>query len=161
MHSKAPRVSGNVFRSRIPTLLVSMFATFASIYVAGRLWQDSENRVYLIKELDRITGQGGSVISVDDTLKIIGKMVVIYSPVEQHKKLSAIETELAAAKQEGFSVQHSTLKNGTRPLLVIGIFTKFGRKNNRDAIRKAWMGTGSALKHMEDRKGIIARFVIG
>ncbi|KAL6125523.1 hypothetical protein ACLB2K_073580 [Fragaria x ananassa] len=28
MHSKAPRVSGNVFRSRIPTLLVSMFATF-------------------------------------------------------------------------------------------------------------------------------------
>ncbi|KAL6132108.1 hypothetical protein ACLB2K_070479 [Fragaria x ananassa] len=154
MHNKAPRVSGNVFRSRIPTLLVSMFATFASIYVAGRLWQDSENRVYLIKELDRITGQGGSVISVDDTLKII-------TCREQHKKLSAVETELAAAKQEGFSVQRSTLKNGTRPLLVIGIFTKFGRKNNRDAIRKAWMGTGSALKHMEDRKGIIARFVIG
>lgn len=25
--------------------------------VGGRLWQDSENRVYLIKELDRITGQ--------------------------------------------------------------------------------------------------------
>lgn len=64
---------------------------------------------------------------------------------EQHKKLSAVETELAAAKQEGFSVQHSTLKNGTRPLLVIGIFTKFGRKNNRDAIRKAWMGTGNVL----------------
>ncbi|XP_061997063.1 hydroxyproline O-galactosyltransferase HPGT1 isoform X1 [Rosa rugosa] len=155
MPSKAPpRVSGKVFRSRIPTLLVSMFASFASIYVAGRLWQDSENRVYLIKELDRITGKGGSVISVDDTLKIIACR-------EQHKKLSAVEMELAAAKQEGFSLKRSTLGNGTRPLVVIGIFTKFGRKNNRDAIRKAWMGTGSALKNMENQKGVIARFVIG
>ncbi|BBG98348.1 Galactosyltransferase family protein [Prunus dulcis] len=150
--------SARVFRSRIPTLLVSMFATFASIYVAGRLWQDSENRVYLIKELDRIIGQGRSVISVDDTLKIIACR-------EQHKKLSALEMELAAARQEGFTLMRSTEINGTdykrRPLVVIGIFTTFGRKNNRDAIRKAWMGTGAALKKMENEKGIIARFVIG
>jgi hypothetical protein len=53
--------------------------------------------------------------------------------------------ELAAARQEGFTLKRSTLKNGTRPLVVIGIFTKFGRKNNRDAIRKAWMGTGNLL----------------
>ncbi|BFG23453.1 hypothetical protein CerSpe_097270 [Prunus speciosa] len=156
MQSRAS--SARVFRSRIPTLLVSMFATFASIYVAGRLWQDSENRVYLIKELDRIIGQGRSVISVDDTLKIIACR-------EQHKKLSALEMELAAARQEGFTSMRSTEINGTdykrRPLVVIGIFTTFGRKNNRDAIRKAWMGTGAALKKMENEKGIIARFVIG
>lgn len=68
---------------------------------------------------------------------------------EQHKKLSALEMELAAARQEGFTSMRSTEINGTdykrRPLVVIGIFTTFGRKNNRDAIRKAWMGTGNAL----------------
>lgn len=39
--------------------------------------------------------------------------------------------------------------------------TTFGRKNNRDAIRKAWMPTGPALKKLEEEKGIIIRFVIG
>ncbi|KAL6272673.1 hypothetical protein ACE6H2_023365 [Prunus campanulata] len=70
--------------------------------------------------------------------------------LEQHKKLSALEMELAAARQEGFTSMRSIEINGTyykrRPLVVIGIFTTFGRKNSRDAIRKAWMGTGAALK---------------
>lgn len=154
------RLSGMVFifRSRISTLMLCMFATMASLYVAGRLWQDAENRVYLSKELDRVTGQGQSAISVDDTLKIIGCR-------EQQKKLSALEMELVAARQEGFVTKHLTETNRIspkkRPLVVIGILTTFGRKNNRDAIRKAWMATGVALKKMEDQKGIIPRFVIG
>ncbi|GMY07388.1 hydroxyproline O-galactosyltransferase HPGT1 [Fagus crenata] len=152
------RLSGMASRSRIPSLLLFMFSTFSTIYVAGRLWQDSENRVYLIKELDRITGKGQSAISVDDTLKIIACR-------EQHKKLSALEMELAAARQDGFASKSSTETNEVnskkRPLVVIGILTRFGRKNNRDAIRKAWMGTGAALKKMEKNKGIVARFVIG
>ncbi|KAB2598732.1 beta-1,3-galactosyltransferase 11 [Pyrus ussuriensis x Pyrus communis] len=73
--------------------------------------------------------------------------------------------ELTAARQEGFSLGRSTEINGTdykrRPLVVIGILTTFGRKSNRDAIRQAWMGTGAALKKMENEKGIVARFVIG
>lgn len=151
------RLSGMVFRSRISTLLLSMFATFASLYVAGRLWQDAENRVYLAKELDRITGQGQSAISVDDTLKIIACR-------EQQKKLSALEMELAAARQEGFVSKHlpDTKKPPRKqPLVVIGVLTSFGRTNNRDAIRKAWMATGAALTKMEEEKGIIPRFVIG
>lgn len=47
--------------------------------------------------------------------------------------------ELAAAKQEGFV---SKPLSNRRPHVVIGILTGFGRKSNRDAIRKAWMGTG-------------------
>lgn len=151
------RLSGMVVRSRISTLLLSMFATMASLYVAGRLWQDAENRVYLAKELDRITGQGQSAISVDDTLKIIACR-------EQQKKLSALEMGLVAARQEGFVSKHlleTKYPPKKRPLVVMGILTSFGRKNNRDAIRKAWMATGAALKKMEDQKGIIARFVIG
>ncbi|KAL5727218.1 Hydroxyproline O-galactosyltransferase HPGT1 [Ranunculus cassubicifolius] len=154
------RLSGLAFRSRIWALLFSMFATMAALYVAGRLWQDAQSRVYLIKELDRITGLGQSAISVDDTLKVIACR-------EQQKRLSALEMELAAAKQEGF-VSKSIVKtetNGTysrkRLLTVIGILTQFGRKNNRDAIRKAWMSTGAALKKLEEEKGIVIRFVIG
>lgn len=137
-----------------------MFATMAALYVAGRLWQDAQARVYLIKELDRITGQGQSAISVDDTLKLIACR-------EKQKKLTALEMELAAAREEGFVSKHlpRTKINGThsrKPLLtVIGILTHFGRKNNRDAIRKAWMSTGTALKKLEDDKGIVIRFVIG
>ena len=68
---------------------------------------------------------------------------------EQQKKLSALETELAAAKQEGFTSKVLTENDGAhakkRHLVVIGIMTRFGNKNNRDAVRKAWMGTGRIL----------------
>lgn len=65
---------------------------------------------------------------------------------EQRKRLTEVEMELAEAKKEGFSAKSLTeAKDGNldkRPLAVVGIITRFGRKNNRDAIRKAWMGSG-------------------
>ncbi|XVF52947.1 hypothetical protein PTKIN_Ptkin05aG0058900 [Pterospermum kingtungense] len=149
---------GSGFYSRISALILAMFATMATIYVAGRMWQDAENRVYLIQELDRRTGQGISAISVDDTLKIIACR-------EQQKKLSALEMDLAAARKEGFVSKVHLENDGTRSkkrlLAVIGIITTFGRKKNRDAIRKAWMQSGAALKKLEEEKGIVVRFVIG
>ena len=65
---------------------------------------------------------------------------------EQQKRLSAVEMELAAARQAGF-VSNKLVDKGDghskkRILAVIGIITTFGRKKNRDAIRKAWMPTG-------------------
>jgi hypothetical protein len=164
-----------------------MFATFASFYVAGRLWQESQTRVHLINELDRVTGQGKSAISVDDTLKIIACR-------EQKKTLAALEMELSSARQEGFVSKSPKLADGTetkkRPLVVIGIMTSLGNKKKRDAVRQAWMGTGrvslytcfsktpvcylqcvmslalpfiagASLKKLESEKGVIARFVIG
>ncbi|KAK1282221.1 putative beta-1,3-galactosyltransferase 11 [Acorus calamus] len=128
------RLAGLIIRTRISTVMLAMIATMASVYVAGRLWQDAENRVYLIKELDRRTGQGQSAVSVDDTLKVIACR-------EQHKRLSYLETELAAARQEGFISKHKPETNGNhtkRPLLVVGVLTGFGSKNRRNAIRKAW-----------------------
>lgn len=68
---------------------------------------------------------------------------------EQHKKLDALKVELDAAKKEGFVSKGLIESNGTyskrRPLVVIGILTKFGRQKNRDAIRKAWMGNGNVI----------------
>ncbi|KAL3498953.1 hypothetical protein ACH5RR_041685 [Cinchona calisaya] len=150
--------SASSFRSRISFLMLSMFATMASLYVAGRLWQDAENRVYMTQELDRRTGQGHSAISVDDTLKIIDCR-------EQQKKLGALQAELEKARQQGFISNFLTENSGTQRkrklLVVIGIVTRFGRKNNRDAIRKAWMPSGAVSKKLEEEKGIIIRFVIG
>ncbi|XP_010555709.1 PREDICTED: hydroxyproline O-galactosyltransferase HPGT1 isoform X2 [Tarenaya hassleriana] len=150
--------SNRLSSSRISSLFLSMFATFASFYVAGRLWQESQTRVHLIKELDRITGQGKSVISVDDTLKIIACR-------EQQKKLAALEMELSSARQEGFVSKRFADTDGAqtkrKPLVVIGIMTNFANRKKRDAVRQAWMGTGASQKKLENEKGVIARFVIG
>lgn len=160
MHSRGSsnRLSSSAFHSRLSALIFAMFATMATVYVAGRLWQDAESRVYIIQELDRRTGQGKSAVSVDDTLKIIACR-------EQQKKLSALEMELAAARQEGFVSKRFSENDGTsskkKNLAVIGIITTFGRKKNRDAIRRAWMPTGAALEKLQDQKGIVLRFVIG
>ena len=55
--------------------------------------------------------------------------------------------ELAAARREGFVTKPFSRARGSdlkkRPLVVIGIHTTFGHKRNRDAIRKAWMSTGT------------------
>ena len=57
---------------------------------------------------------------------------------KQHKKLAALEMELAAAQQEDFASKNLLENKGTPPkkrlLAVVGIITKFGHKNNRDAI---------------------------
>ncbi|XP_071686742.1 hydroxyproline O-galactosyltransferase HPGT1-like [Rutidosis leptorrhynchoides] len=148
--------SRSAFQWRISSLILSMIATMAAFFVAYRLWQEAESRVYLAKELDRRTGQGESAISVDDTLKVIECR-------EQQKKLSMLQMELAKAKKEGFASNYhtETKDEKKKPLAVVGILTGFGRRHNRDAIRKAWMPTGTTLKKLEDEKGIIIRFVIG
>lgn len=75
-------------------------------------------------------------------------MTLFYSR-EQQKKLSTLEMELAAARKEGFVPKHLSKSDGTRSkkklLAAIGIVTTFGRKRNRNAIRKAWMPTGSCF----------------
>lgn len=68
---------------------------------------------------------------------------------EQQKKLASLHVELDKARQEGFVPKHPSENSGTQSkkklLAVIGIVTRFGGKNNRDAIRKAWMSTGIIL----------------
>ncbi|KAG6489955.1 hypothetical protein ZIOFF_051237 [Zingiber officinale] len=55
--------------SRISAVMLAMFASMASFYVAGRLWQDAQSRVYLIKELDRRTGQDNHVEASEEQPK--------------------------------------------------------------------------------------------
>lgn len=53
--------------------------------------------------------------------------------------------DLEKARQEGFVPKHlpeNSVTTKKKLLAVVGIITMFGRKNNRDAIRKAWLPTG-------------------
>lgn len=54
--------------------------------------------------------------------------------------------ELDKAKKKGFVSTNLIETKGTNErkklLAVVGILTGFGRRHNRDAIRKAWMPTG-------------------
>lgn len=146
--SNKNRLSRSVFEWRILYLILSMFATMSAFFVASRLWQEAESRLYIVKELDRRTGQGDSAINVDDTLKVIECR-------EQNKKLSMLQAELDKAKKEGFVSKHLTETKGTdekkKLLAVVGILTGFGRRHNRDAIRKAWMPTGRIPFPFEQR----------
>ncbi|ESW30548.1 hypothetical protein PHAVU_002G162100 [Phaseolus vulgaris] len=152
------RLSGDSFESRFSALVLAMIATMATIYVAARLFQEAESRACLIEELEKRIGLGQSAVSIDDTLKVTACR-------EQSKKLSVLETELAAARQEGFVPKQFPGNNKKHPtkkvLLVVGVMTTFGRRKNRDAIRKAWMPAGIAMRDLVDKKGIIVRFVIG
>ncbi|KAK8599821.1 hypothetical protein V6N12_049693 [Hibiscus sabdariffa] len=128
--------TGFCFHSRISALVLAMFATMATIYVAGRIWQDAESRVYLVQELDRRTRQGNSAMSVDDTLKVIACR-------EQKKKLLALEMDLSAARQEGFISKENSESDGTR------------------SKKRLLAVIGAALEKLEEEKGIVVRFVIG
>lgn len=65
---------------------------------------------------------------------------------EQQKKMSMLQKELDQAKKEGFVPKNVIETKGNidkkKVLAVVGILTGFGRRHNRDAIRKAWMPTG-------------------
>lgn len=60
--------------------------------------------------------------------------------------------DLEKARQEGFVPTKHLVENSAttkkKLLAVVGIITMFGRKNNRDAIRKAWMPTGTLFLHV-------------
>ncbi|KAH7422245.1 hypothetical protein KP509_13G098900 [Ceratopteris richardii] len=150
-----PRDTGHSGFATFTLFTVSFLACF---YVAGRLWQDSERRVILMSMLEKGGKGGGKPVTVEDKLQFLGCKAT-------EKRLEELEMELAAARSQGFTnswVNTNVVnKTGNRPLAVIGVYTEFGNKLKRDAIRRKWMPTGDALKSLEKDKGIVVRFVIG
>lgn len=67
--------------------------------------------------------------------------------------------DLAVARKEGFAskvhLENDSTRSKKRLLGVIGIITTFGRKKNRDAIRKAWMQSGNAFFLLNSTLGVI------
>ncbi|XP_073143849.1 hydroxyproline O-galactosyltransferase HPGT3-like isoform X2 [Henckelia pumila] len=137
------------------SLLMAFISCLAWLYVAGRLWQDAENRMVLASLLKKISGQP-KVLTVDDKLMVLGCK-------ELERKIVEVEMELTLAKSQGYlknQLQHASPFSNKKLLAVIGVYTGFGGRLRRNAIRGSWMSKADALLKLEER-GIVLRFVIG
>ncbi|KAL6296684.1 hypothetical protein ACE6H2_004826 [Prunus campanulata] len=167
-----------------PSILMAFFSCVAWLYVAGRLWQDAENRTVLANLLKKNLGQRPKVLSVEDKLAVLGckyaptfcfprirllelclvlvlvLMVVLFRDLE--RRIVEAEMDLTLAKSQGYLKNHLQQKvsSSGQLLAVIGVYTGFGSHLNRNMFRGSWMPKGDALRKLEER-GVVIRFVIG
>ncbi|KAA8525505.1 hypothetical protein F0562_007360 [Nyssa sinensis] len=139
-----------------PSLVMAFFSCLAWLYVAGRLWQDAENRTLLANILKKNSGQRPKVLTVEDKLMVLGCK-------DLETRIVEAEMELTLAKSQGYlknQLQQSGSSSGKKLLAVIGVYTGFGSRLKRNVFRGSWMPKGDALRKLEER-GVITRFVIG
>ncbi|KAI9192590.1 hypothetical protein LWI28_025168 [Acer negundo] len=138
-----------------PSILMAFFSCLAWLYVAGRLWQDAENRMLLTSLLKKNSDQRPKVLTVEDKLMVLGCK-------DLERRIVEAEMDLTLAKSQGYlknRVQKSG-SSGKKLLAVIGVYTGFGSRLKRNVFRGTWMPKGDALLKLEER-GVIIRFVIG
>lgn len=159
-YSKADRKSRSLAKSSLnsssskPSLFLAFFSCFAWIYIAGRLWQDAENRKLLANLLQKNSNQRPKYLTVEDKLTVFGCR-------DLQRRIVEAEMELTLVKSQGYlQLQQSESTSGKRLLAVIGVYTGFGSRLRRNVFRGSWMPKGDALKKLEER-GVVIRFVIG
>ncbi|KHG07727.1 putative beta-1,3-galactosyltransferase 10 -like protein [Gossypium arboreum] len=139
-----------------PSLLMAFFSCIAWLYVAGRLWQDAENRTLLANLLKKNMEQRPKVLTVEDKLMVLGCK-------DLEKRIVEAEMDLTLAKSQGYlknQLRQSESFSEKKLLAVIGVYTGFGSYLKRQTSRGSWMPRGDALKKLEER-GVVVRFVIG
>ncbi|GLT85300.1 hypothetical protein SLE2022_034930 [Rubroshorea leprosula] len=139
-----------------PSLLLAFFSCVAWLYIAGRLWQDAENRTLLANLLKKNSEQRPKVLTVEDKLMVLGCK-------DLERRIVEVEMELTLAKSQGYlknQLQQSGSLSEQKLLAVIGVYTGFGGRLTRNTFRGSWMPKGDALKKLEER-GVVIRFVIG
>ncbi|CAN8284242.1 unnamed protein product [Cochlearia groenlandica] len=137
-----------------PSVIMAFLSCVAWLYVAGRLWQDAENRVVINSMLKKNYDQKPKVLTVDDKLMVLGCK-------DLERKIVETEMELTLAKSQGYlKNQKRGSSSGKKLLVVIGVYTGFGSYLRRNTFRGSWMPQSDALKKLEER-GVVVRFVIG
>ncbi|XP_062098069.1 hydroxyproline O-galactosyltransferase HPGT3-like isoform X2 [Humulus lupulus] len=138
-----------------PSLLMALFSCMAWLYVAGRLWQDAENRMLLADLLKKNAGQRPKVLSVDDKLAVLGCK-------DLERRIVEAEMDLTVAKNQRYLKNHLQQSGSSSPriLAVIGVYTGFGSRLKRNVFRGSWMPRGDALKKLEER-GVVIFFLVG
>ncbi|XP_073283518.1 hydroxyproline O-galactosyltransferase HPGT3-like [Primulina huaijiensis] len=156
MKSERRSKSKNSSSASKSSLLMAFISCLAWLYVAGRLWQDADNRMLLASLLKKISGQRPKVLTVDDKLLVLGCK-------ELERRIVEVEMELTLAKSEGYLKNQSQQirpSSNKKLLAVIGVYTGFGGRLRRNIVRGSWMSKADALLKLEER-GIVLRFVIG
>ncbi|XP_031484421.1 hydroxyproline O-galactosyltransferase HPGT3 [Nymphaea colorata] len=149
------RSSSSSFGSSRSLIVMAFFSCLASLYIAGRLWQDAENRMLLVSILQKSSDQVPKVLSVEDKLENLGCK-------DLARRIVEVEMDLTLARSQGYLMNKlgNGSSSGRKYLAVIGIFTGFGSRLSRKRIRNSWLPKGDALRELTE-KGVIIRFVIG
>ncbi|KAL3497332.1 hypothetical protein ACH5RR_040064 [Cinchona calisaya] len=138
------------------SLVMGFFSCLAWLYVAGRLWQDAENRNLLAFLLKKNSAQRPKMLTVEDKLTVFGCK-------DLERRIVEAEMELTLAKSQGY-LKNQLMQSGAastkKYFAVIGVYTGFGGRLRRNVFRGSSMPKGDALSKLEE-KGIIIRFVIG
>ncbi|XP_073011006.1 hydroxyproline O-galactosyltransferase HPGT3-like [Typha latifolia] len=133
-------------------LIMGFLSCLAWLYIAGRLWQDAENRTMLSSLLQKNSANIPKVVTVEDKLRNLGCN-------EIGRKIVEAEMDLTMAKSQGYLWGNGS-SSGKKLLAVIGVYTGFGSRLKRNVFRGSWMPRGDALRKLEER-GVVIRFVIG
>ncbi|CAN4081541.1 unnamed protein product [Withania somnifera] len=123
------------------SLVMALISCFAWLYVAGRLWQDAENRVLLATLLKKNSEQRPKMLTVEDKLMVLGCK-------DLERKIVEVEMELTVAKSQGYlknQLKQSGSSSAKKLLLVVGIYTGFGGRLRRNVIRGSWFPNGQSL----------------
>ncbi|KAM7259057.1 hypothetical protein ACFE04_014798 [Oxalis oulophora] len=136
-----------------PSLFMALFSCIAWLYVAGRLWQDAENRKLLADLLRKNSQQRPKILTVEDKL-------VAFGCQDLERRIVEAEMDLTLAKSQGFLNNRLKDSDNKKLLAVIGVFTGFGGRLKRNVFRGSWFPKGDDLKKLEER-GIVIRFVVG
>ncbi|KAJ0940730.1 putative galactosylxylosylprotein 3-beta-galactosyltransferase [Helianthus annuus] len=142
--------------SSIPSIVLAFFSCLAWLYIAGRLWQDAENRTLLFNLLMKTPAQRPKAPTVEDKLMVLGCK-------DLERRIVETEMEITLAKSQGFlknQLTESGSSSSKKLLAVIGIYTGFGSRSKRNVFRGSWMTGVDSVKTLEER-GIVIRFVIG
>ncbi|CAL9109405.1 unnamed protein product, partial [Musa acuminata var. zebrina] len=150
-HPKSSSSSSASQSSRAP-LVMGFLSCLAWLYVAGRLWQDAENRLLLSDLLQKNSGHLPKVLTVEDKLLNLGCKEIGRKTVEA-------EMDLTLAKSQGY-LRGNVTSSEKKLLAVVGVYTGFGSRIKRNIFRGSWMPRGDALRKLEE-KGVVIRFVIG
>ncbi|KAL8503691.1 hypothetical protein ACS0TY_022422 [Phlomoides rotata] len=146
--------SKNLQSTSKSSVVMGFLSCLAWLYVAGRLWQDAENRALLANLLKKNSAQRPKVLTVEDKLMVFGCK-------DLERRIVEVEMELTLAKSQGYLKNQLQKGPSSKKLLaVIGIYTGFGGRLRRNIIRGSWMSKADTLEKLEER-GIVIRFVIG
>ncbi|KAL3500912.1 hypothetical protein ACH5RR_040005 [Cinchona calisaya] len=154
--SKSQQSSSSTTTTSKPSLVMAFFSCLAWLYIAGRLWQDAENRTLLASLLTKNSAQRPKMLTLEDKLTVFGCK-------DLERRIVEAEMELTLAKSQGYlknQLKQSRSASGKKFLAVIGVYTGFGSRLRRNVFRGSWMPKGDALSRLEER-GIVIRFVIG
>ncbi|KAB2072164.1 hypothetical protein ES319_A08G272700v1 [Gossypium barbadense] len=127
---------------------MAFFSCVAWLYVAGRLWQDAENRKLLANLLKRNIEQKPKILTIEDKLMVLGCK-------DLERRIVEVEMDLTLAKSQGYlkhQLPQSESSSQRKLLAVIGVYTGFGRYLKRNTFRGSWMPREGLIGLLEHRR---------